>query len=235
MATAGDLSDGELRPLPVLPGRMHLVAVALRHAARQGPETLRFADLAENDDPSLVNEQLVVTVDAQLFYTVLQALPYLVQLPVRVHRADAQPLRVDRDRVALYREYPAVARMAKELSSGRRRSSVGRGRPEPQDGARGDAVAREAKGGDAADVASINVLDPRIARRTARRRSPSSKKAQTSVGGFPWLPGGPPSPYMTLYILYGFAKARVRRRGAEGHGRAGLALHRAALPRRLAA
>ena len=29
-ATSGDFSDGELRPLPVLPGRMHLVAVALR-------------------------------------------------------------------------------------------------------------------------------------------------------------------------------------------------------------
>ena len=33
------------------------------------------------------------------------------------------------------------------------------------------------------------------------------RKAQTSVGGFPWFPGGPPSPYMTLYFLHGFAKA----------------------------
>src|SRR5262249_43118206 len=33
------------------------------------------------------------------------------------------------------------------------------------------------------------------------------RKAQTSLGAFPWFPGGPPSPYMTLYILYGFAKA----------------------------
>ena len=30
------------------------------------------------------------------------------------------------------------------------------------------------------------------------------RKAQTSVGGFPWWPGGPPSPYMTLYLLHGF-------------------------------
>ena len=33
------------------------------------------------------------------------------------------------------------------------------------------------------------------------------KKAQAGNGGFPWFPGGPPSPYMTLYILHGFAKA----------------------------
>ncbi|MBP1623827.1 MAG: hypothetical protein H6Q07_1847, partial [Acidobacteria bacterium] len=32
-------------------------------------------------------------------------------------------------------------------------------------------------------------------------------KSQTSSGGFPWFPGGPPSPYMTLYLLYGFSKA----------------------------
>ena len=32
------------------------------------------------------------------------------------------------------------------------------------------------------------------------------RKAQTSLGAFPWWPGGPPSPYMTLYILYGFSK-----------------------------
>ena len=32
------------------------------------------------------------------------------------------------------------------------------------------------------------------------------KKSQTSLGAFPWWPGGPPSPYMTLYILHGFSK-----------------------------
>ena len=31
------------------------------------------------------------------------------------------------------------------------------------------------------------------------------RKAQTESGGFPWWPGGPPSTYMTIYILHGFA------------------------------
>ena len=53
----------------------------------------------------------------------------------------------------------------------------------------------------------VNVLDPRIAK--AERESALARllKAQTSLGGFPWFPGGPPSPYMTLYLLHGFAKA----------------------------
>jgi uncharacterized protein YfaS (alpha-2-macroglobulin family) len=53
----------------------------------------------------------------------------------------------------------------------------------------------------------VNVLDPRIARAEQESAIAKLRKAQTSNGAFPWWPGGPPSPYMTLYIMYGFAKA----------------------------
>ena len=51
------------------------------------------------------------------------------------------------------------------------------------------------------------MLDPRVAK--AEREASLAKlgKAQTASGGFPWWPGGPPSTYMTLYILHGFANA----------------------------
>ena len=51
------------------------------------------------------------------------------------------------------------------------------------------------------------VLDPRVAK--AQREASLAKllKSQTSLGAFPWWPGGPPSPYMTLYIVHGFSKA----------------------------
>ena len=82
---------------------------------------------------------------------------------------------------------------------------------------------RQSRGGDAGgdDLALLRVLDPRVARAAARRRArPSSQKAQLPAGAFPWFPGGPPSPYMTLYLLYGFAtRRRVRGRGAAGDGR----------------
>jgi uncharacterized protein YfaS (alpha-2-macroglobulin family) len=80
-ATAGDFSDGELRPVPVLPGRMQLAQS--RFTALRGGETrtLTFEDMAKGGDPTRIDEQLVVTVDAQLFYSVLNALPYLVEYP----------------------------------------------------------------------------------------------------------------------------------------------------------
>ncbi len=51
------------------------------------------------------------------------------------------------------------------------------------------------------------MLDSRIARANRDSALGKLQKMQTSIGGFPWFPGGPPSPYMTLYVLYGFAKA----------------------------
>ena len=33
---------------------------------------------------------------------------------------------------------------------------------------------------------------------------------QLESGMIPWFPGGPPSPYMTLYILQGFSRALAK-------------------------
>src|SRR6185295_15818450 len=69
VATAGNVSDGELRPMPVLPSRVHLTQsrfVTLKGAARK---ELTFADMKKSDDPTRIDEQLVVGVDAQLAYT----------------------------------------------------------------------------------------------------------------------------------------------------------------------
>jgi uncharacterized protein YfaS (alpha-2-macroglobulin family) len=206
-ATAGDVSDGELRPVPVLPGRMHLVQsrfVTLRNKDRK---TLRFDDLARNDDPTLLNEQMVVTVDAQLFYTVLQALPYLVNYPYECTEQTLNRFVSTGIVSSVYKDYPAVAKMAAEMSK--------RTTPleswDAQDPNRKMALEETpwlvtAKGG-RTDLDTINVLDPRVARANRESALARLRKAQTSVGGFPWFPGGPPSPYMTLYILHGFAKA----------------------------
>ncbi len=81
VGSAGEYSDGELRPLPLLPSRMHLAQsrfVTLRDGSRR---TMTFADLAAGGDETLANNSLVVTVDTQLLYSVFSALPYLVQYP----------------------------------------------------------------------------------------------------------------------------------------------------------
>jgi uncharacterized protein YfaS (alpha-2-macroglobulin family) len=206
-ARAGDYSDGELRPLPVLPGRMHLMQsrfVTLRDADRR---ELRFADMTV-DDPSLIHDQLVVTVDAQLFYSVLNALPYLVSYPYECTEQTLNRFLSTGIVSSLYDAYPSVQRMAEEFSARDTRLETW----EATDPNRKMALEETpwlvtARGGAEQPEQLINVLDPRIARANRSSALAKLEKAQTSLGAFPWFPGGPPSPYMTLYILYGFSKA----------------------------
>ncbi len=209
-ASAGDLSDGELRPVPVLPSRLHLAQS--RFATLHGKERreLTFADLARNDDPTRIDEQLVVTLDAQLFYSVLQALPYLVDYPYECTEQTLNRFLSTGIVAGLFDRYPAVAKMAAGMA---KRDTLfetwDSADPNRKMALEETPWLQMARGGmqDGEDPGLIRILDPRIAR--AERDAALAKlvKAQLPDGSFPWWPGGPPSDYMTLYILYGFAKA----------------------------
>ena len=206
-ARAGGFSDGELRPLPVLPGRMHLAQsrfVTLRDRDRR---ELHFADMAADDDPSLIHDQLVVSVDAQLFYSVLGALPYLVDYPYECTEQTLNRFLSSGIVTGVFDDYPSVARMAAKLAERDTRFETwDAADPNRKMTLEETPWLRTSRGG-AEDVDDlVKVLDPKIAR--AERDASLAKlvKAQTSLGAFPWWPGGPPSPYMTLYILYGFSK-----------------------------
>ncbi|MEX1246159.1 MAG: alpha-2-macroglobulin family protein [Thermoanaerobaculia bacterium] len=207
-AVSGDLSDGELRPVPVLPGRMQLAQS--RFVAVNGGErrTMTFADMAKGDDPSRIDEQLVVTVDAKLFYSVLNALPYLVNYPYECTEQTLNRFVSTGIVSSLYAKYPAVAKMAEEFSKRDTRLETWDAADPNRKMALEETPWLElARGGRDAGSGLTNVLDPRIAKAEREAALGKLRKAQTSIGAFPWWPGGPPSPYMTLYILYGLAKA----------------------------
>ncbi|MCP3962965.1 MAG: hypothetical protein GY719_34430 [bacterium] len=204
---ADDFSDGELRPLPVLPGRLHLAQSRFATLHDEDRRTLVFEDLLD-EDPTRIDEQLVVTLDAQLFYSVLHALPYLVEYPYECTEQLLNRFLSTGIVSSLYEDYPAVAKMAKELSA---RETV----LEPWDADdpnRKMALEetpwlRQSRGGPDPKLDLINVLDPEIAGAQREASLAKLRNAQTSLGGFPWWPGGPPSPYMTLYLLQGFSRA----------------------------
>ncbi|MCB1057621.1 MAG: hypothetical protein KDD11_19140 [Acidobacteria bacterium] len=208
VARAGDQSDGEQRPLPLLPGRFHLAQS--RFAALQGDDRreLSFPDMAATDDPSRIDEQLVVTLDAQLFYSVLSALPYLVDYPYECTEQTLNRFLSTGILSSLFDRYPAVAEMAKKLAE--RDTRLERW-DEPDPNRRMLLVESpwlvESRGGAEAADELIKVLDPAIAEAQRKTSLAQLEQAQTSLGAFPWWPGGPPSPYMTLYQLYGFSKA----------------------------
>jgi len=208
IARSGDISDGELRPIPLLPGRMHLIQsrfVTLRDKERR---VMVFEDLKKDDDPTLINDQMVVTIDAQLFYSVLSALPYLVNYPYECTEQLLNRFLSTGILSSMYDQYPAIKKMAKEFS---KRATEWETWSEP-DPNRKMALeetpwVQEAQGGPKRAHPLINVLDPRITKAHREASLAKLKKAQTSSGAFPWFPGGPPSPWITLYILHGFSKA----------------------------
>ncbi len=207
VAKTGDFSDGELRTLPLLPSRVHLAQSRFVTLRDKDARTMTFDDLAKNDDPTRINEQLVVTVDAQLFFTVLQALPYLARYPYECTEQTLNRFLSTGIVSSVFRDYPAVAKMAAKFAK--------RDTPletfDSADPNRKTALEEspwlvESKGGDK-DSSMIDVLDPKVAAAERASALLKLKKAQLPNGAFPWFPGGPPSPYMTLYLLHGFAKA----------------------------
>jgi len=206
-ATAGDFSDGEIRPLPVLPGRMHLLQSRFAALRDKDRRELIFPDMLA-DDPTLIHDQLVVSVDAQLFYGVLDALPYLIDYPYECTEQTLNRFLSTGIVTSVFDRYPAVAKMAETMAERDTRLEAW----DADDPNRKLALEEtpwlaRSRGGDEGTEDLIKVLDPRIAEAQRRASLADLEKVQTSLGAFPWWPGGPPSPYMTLYVLAGFAHA----------------------------
>lgn len=206
---AGDRSDGEQRALPVLPGRMHLSQSRFVTLSKDQPRTMRLNDLSESkSDPSLINESLVVTVDGQLVNQIIHAVPYLVEYPYECVEQTMNRFLGTGILNRIYETYPAIARAADACSN----------RETPLEAWREDDPNRkmalvetpwlvQSRGGKASDRL-VNVLDRRTAKRHQAKALKQLTEAQNRDGSFPWWTGGPPSPFMTLYVVYSCAKAR---------------------------
>jgi hypothetical protein len=216
VARAGDVSDGELRPLPILPSRLYLSQsrfAALKGSGASARRELHFADLAASAaDPSLQSERLVVTLDAQLFYSILEALPYLVDYPYECNEQTLNRFLSTGIVASLFDRFPAVARVAQDLAKRETRYETwDSADPNRKMALEETPWLETARGGDPGvsgeDRDLLRVLDPRVARAERDSALRKLQEAQYPSGAFPWWDGGPPSPYMTLYLMYGFAKA----------------------------
>jgi len=226
VGTAGNLSDGELRPLPILPGRMHLSQSRFVALKDEKPRQVVFEEMASATDPTRLNEQLVITVDGQLFYSLLEALPYLINYPYECTEQTLNRFLATGILTSLYQQYPAVARLAKELSK-RETAYEAFDRSDPNrkmaleetpwleearggvrdKGGAGAGAASDAGAGTVADPELARVLNPQVAEAERTANLKKLLEAQLASGAFPWWPGGPESPYMTLYIVNGFSRA----------------------------
>ncbi len=206
-ARAGAFADGERRALPLLPARVHLAQS--RFAALSGAErrALDFPDLRA-EDPTRIDDRLVVTIDGQLFYGLLAALPYLADYPYECTEQTLNRFLASGLLDALFRRHPELAAMGRELA--RRETPLEAWNlddPNRRMALEETPWLAMARGGREGEVAWLRLLDPEVARSGREEAIARLERAQLPSGAFPWFPGGPPSPYMTLYLMYGFAKA----------------------------
>lgn len=209
VAKAGDVSDGELRPVPLLPSRVRLAQSRFVTLKDQDSRTMRFEDLAKREDPTRIDEQLVVTVDAQLFYSVLSALPYLVRYPYECSEQTLNRFLSTGIVSSVFRDAPAVADMGRKLAQRTTRyESFDALDPNRRLALEESPWLLESQGkAGPEDDELIAMLDPKVVEAERARALEKLTKLQTPQGGFPWFPGGPPSEYITTYVLHGFARA----------------------------
>lgn len=209
IARSGNISDGETRSIPILPGRMHLAQSKFATLINKDKASLTFPDLEKNNDPTLINDLFVVTLDAQLFYSVLSSLPYLVNYPYQCTEQMMNSFVSSGIISSVFEEFPEVGKMAKEFSKRKTRLESWDDKDPNRKIALEEAPWLQiAQGGEKSeDSELISVLHPDIARNTREKYLKLLRNSQTASGGFPWFSGGPPSPWITMYLLYGFSKA----------------------------
>jgi uncharacterized protein YfaS (alpha-2-macroglobulin family) len=203
------LGDGEQRPLPVLPSRFHLSQSRFTALKANTTKKLEFKELAQNSDATRVNENLVVTIDGQLFYSTLNALPYLTEYPYECTEQTMNRFLSTSIVNSVFSKHPALASMANKMKHRKTKNENWQAVDKDLNSKmllEETPWLNQAKGGKDDDKL-IRILDPKVANAQHKKALLKLRKAQTKKGGFPWWEGGPDSPYMTAYLLRGFSRA----------------------------
>lgn len=208
VARAGNLTDGERHLLPILPGRMHLIQSRFVTLDGKSRREMSFPLMSAGTDASLVTDQLIVTVDAQLFQGVLAALPYLRDYPYECTEQTLNRFLSTAMVAGVFADHPAVKQMAAQLSERDTRLPAWQ-QDDPNRRLQLEETPwlAQSRGGSNEPENLINMLDPATVAAQQQSALARLKKIQDSSGGFAWWPGGQPSPYLTLYVLQGLTRA----------------------------
>ncbi len=204
-AVSGELSDAEERDLPVYPSRQRLIESAF--TSLLGTET-KTLEIRLKEDPTRINESMVLSLDPQLTLSILNTLPFLVEYPYACVEQTLNkfvPLAITNE---IYKKYPAIQQAVSKIP---KRTTVTP--PWEKDDPRRLTTLMETpwiweSEGRPVSFPIIDMLDPKIVAQQKKSKLEKLRSAQLASGAFPWWPGGKPDAYMTLYVLAGFAEAR---------------------------
>jgi uncharacterized protein YfaS (alpha-2-macroglobulin family) len=204
-AVTDKLSDAEERELPILPSRQRLIESAF--VTLTGSESKKL-EISLKDDPTRINESMVLQIDPQLALSILNTIPFLVEYPYECIEQILNkyvPLSIINE---VYKKYPAIQKAVSKIPDRKTPTP-----PWEKDDPRRLTTLMETpwvwqSEGRPTIWPIIDLLDPKIVEAQKEINFNKLKAAQLANGAFPWWPGGQPDPYMTLYVLSGLAEAR---------------------------
>lgn len=205
VARSGKESDGEQKTLPVLPGKMRLLAST--HAAlKNGQNALALTELS--NVPAQDVELTAFTLHPSLALSVLNSMPNLLASPYKDLVSSLNryvPLAIVHQ---FYTTYPQLKEAVKKLP---KRDGLTPAWNE-KDPLRLQLLEqtpwlRQAQGHKEHTADIISLFDDSIVSAQLDKEQKNIAKLQNASGAFSWFASGPDDDYLTLYALSSFAQA----------------------------
>ncbi|MBI5240106.1 MAG: hypothetical protein HY926_06515 [Elusimicrobia bacterium] len=207
VARSGEKADAEERELPILPSRERLIETALISLDGTVTKALKAPRFDEKDD-TRVNESMTVQIDPQLALSILNSLPYLVHYPYECSEQLIDrftPLAIAN---AFYKKHPKLAEAVRKIPK-RDTVTPAWDRTDPRRlMTLMETPWEEVAQGRKSPWPLVDMFDPAVVKAELDDASAKLKSYQNSDGGYPWFPGGRSDPYITLFVLSGFAEAQ---------------------------
>lgn len=204
-ARSGKTADAEQKTLPVLPGKMRLLAT-VNKALKNGANTLTLAELS-GVNPKEV-ETVALTVNPSLALSVLSSMPNLLTSPYKDLVSSLNryvPLAVVNK---FYTTYPQLKEAVKKLPKrDGQTASWDENDPLRLTLLEQTPWLRQAQGRKAHTVDIIDLFNAQTVEKTLSKELKQIAKFQNTSGAFTWFAGGPDDDYLTLYALSSFAQA----------------------------
>lgn len=205
VARYGTTSDGEQKTLPVLPGKMRLLAGA-HVALKNGTNTLTLPELAEV--PQQEVELAALALHPSLALSVLNTMPNLLSSPYKDLVSSLNrymPLAVVHQ---FYTTYPQLKEAVQKLPK-----RTGLTPPwNEKDPLRLQLLEqtpwlRQAQGRQVRQAELISLFDDKAVAQLLQKEQAAIRRYQNKSGAFSWFAGGPDDDYLTLYALHAFSEA----------------------------
>ena len=205
VARAGTQSDAEQKSLPVLPGKMRLLA-AVHSALKNGINTLTLSELEKV--PAAEVEMTALTLQPSLALSVINDMPHLLSSPYKDLVSSLNryvPLAVVHQ---FYTTFPELKEAVKKLPARNgQTASWNEKDPLRLQLLEQTPWLRQAQGRRAKEADIINLFDAGIVSKQLEKELNNITRLQNASGAFSWFAGGPDDEYLTLYALDAFSQA----------------------------